>query len=78
MIDASVECLYAEFEVLEPSMILVTDFADRLLPFVTDKLSALDDRLNRIVNHPMKIVVPYWSREPHDAWADAIASRLRP
>jgi hypothetical protein len=77
MIDTSVECLHAEVEVLEPAMILMTDFADRLLPFVTDKLSALDRRLDGIINHPMKIVVPYWSREPHDAWARCIASRLR-
>jgi hypothetical protein len=78
MVDISVDCLYSEFAAVTPAMILITDFAEELLPFVKDKLHGLDSRLDVIVNHPMKIVVPYWSREPHHEWADRILNKLKP
>ena len=76
MIELSAKCLSSEFQVLAPKMILITDFAERLLPYMKEKLNPLDTRLDDIVNHPLKIVVPYWSRPPHDEWARRIIHRL--
>ena len=53
MIELSAECLSAEFQVLAPKMILITDFAEGLLPYVKEKLNFLDTRLDGVVNHPL-------------------------
>lgn len=63
MIDISVECLSAEFAVLHPAVVVVTDMASALLPFVQSMLSVLDARLDAIFQHPNRISVPYWSRQ---------------
>jgi hypothetical protein len=76
MIEISAQCLNGEFQALTPKMILITDFAERLLPYMKEKLNPLDTRLDAVVNHPLRIVVPYWSRPPHDEWARLIIQRL--
>jgi hypothetical protein len=76
MIDISGECLRSEFKAAKPAMILITEFAQRLLPYVKAALSASDTRLDEIINHPMKIVVPFWSRPPHDEWVNRVLTKI--
>jgi hypothetical protein len=62
MINISVECLSAEFRLLQPSVVVITDMANELLPFIQSKLSVLDPRLDIIFKHPNRRPIRHWSR----------------
>ena len=63
MIDISVECLAAEFALLTPTVVVITDMALELLPFVQSKLNLLDTRLNAVFQHQNKTITKHWSRQ---------------
>lgn len=62
MIDISLNCLSAEFALLKPSVVFITDMASNLRPFVQPKLNLLDARLNAVFQHPNQRPVRHWSK----------------
>jgi hypothetical protein len=62
MIDLSVQCLSDEVAVLSPGMVIMTDMANDLLPFVQSKLNRSDKRLDSVTKHANRLAVSHWSR----------------
>ena len=62
MVHLSVDCLSAEFSILNPELVVLTDMANDLIPFVQSKLNILDKRLDSIAKHPRRVIERHWSR----------------
>jgi hypothetical protein len=73
MLDISARCLEKEFVVLRPKIVLLTDMAEKRLREVDDRLGRNTPVVGLILNHPMLVRVPHWSRAGSSTtWVTAI------